>query len=462
MKASAVAPLLTRIVGGGTRDRRAALGAVSLAGARGMALLLTLITVPLTLPYLGAERFGLWMTISSVVALVTFTDLGLGNGVMTLVAEDDGRDDVDTAAAHVSSAGIALLGVAAALGLGFAILYPHVSWPGLFNVSSDRAASEAGPAVAVAAACFLLTLPLSLVQKVQLGYQEGARKGLWDAGGSLLSLLGVVLVVVLGGSLPWLVAAFAGGPVLAGAANTATWFGRVRPAVRPHWSLARWMVGLQLLRVGSVYMFLQLVAMVSFFSDSLIVARVLGPRAVAEYSIAWKLFSVVSLTLSLALMPLWPAYSEAVARHDAPWVRRTLRRSIRLTLLATVPISCVLLALGPTLIHLWTGSRAHPPFGLLAGFALAMFLNALKVVRIQLLFGGAMAVVNVALSVVLTHAVGVAGVVLGTLISYSLVALLPLGLAVPRILSRLDERALASRDPSPPPPFPAELPAPSV
>ena len=30
----------------------------------------------------------------------------------------------------------------------------------------------------------------------------------------------------------------------------------------------------------------------------------------------------------IVLSPLWPAYGEAVARDDLPWVHRTLRRSV--------------------------------------------------------------------------------------------------------------------------------------
>jgi len=300
--------------------------------------------------------------------------------------------------------------------------------------------------------CFLASLPLTVVQKVQMGVQEGSRKAAWDVVGSALSLVGIVAVVLADGSLPLLVAAFAGGPVIAALVNSLHWFGRLRPALRPRLARARARVGAELVRLGAVYMLLQLSAMVSFFADAILIAHVLGPAEVTDYSVGWKLFSAVSLTVSVALMPLWPAYAEAAARHDVEWVRATLRRSMRLVLLVTVPSSLVLLALGGPLIELWTSSDADPPFALLAalaawtvlgsvGVALAMCLNALKVVRLQLMAGAAMAVTNVALSIALLHAVGVEGAVLGTLVSYTLTALIPLGLAVPGILDRVGRGA---------------------
>jgi O-antigen/teichoic acid export membrane protein len=44
------------------------------------------ISVPLTLTYLGSERYGMWMAISSIVALLAFADFGLGNGLVNAIA----------------------------------------------------------------------------------------------------------------------------------------------------------------------------------------------------------------------------------------------------------------------------------------------------------------------------------------------------------------------------------------
>ena len=62
------------------RYRRVALTVVTTAGAKLVAILTTLVTVPLTLHYLGAERYGMWMTISSIVAMMGLADLGMGLG----------------------------------------------------------------------------------------------------------------------------------------------------------------------------------------------------------------------------------------------------------------------------------------------------------------------------------------------------------------------------------------------
>ena len=52
------------------RRRRAVLSSLALALAKGVAIGTVVITIPLTLSYLGAERYGMWMTISSLIAKI--------------------------------------------------------------------------------------------------------------------------------------------------------------------------------------------------------------------------------------------------------------------------------------------------------------------------------------------------------------------------------------------------------
>ena len=64
------------------RLRRAfATSATSLV-ARVSGLVSFLVIVALTVPYLGPERYGVWMTVLSVVGLLTLANLGMGNALI--------------------------------------------------------------------------------------------------------------------------------------------------------------------------------------------------------------------------------------------------------------------------------------------------------------------------------------------------------------------------------------------
>src|SRR5512144_3326213 len=63
-----------------------------------------LVAVPMALGYLGSERYGLWMTVTSLTAMLAFADFGMGNGLLNAIASADGHDDEAAAAGATSSA----------------------------------------------------------------------------------------------------------------------------------------------------------------------------------------------------------------------------------------------------------------------------------------------------------------------------------------------------------------------
>src|SRR5439155_16672913 len=94
------------------RHRRVAWTALTSAMAQAMSLVTLLITAPLSLDYLGVERYGLLITITSFAALFNFADLGIGNGLINAVSSAHGRDDPQEVAVAVSSAFFVLCAVA--------------------------------------------------------------------------------------------------------------------------------------------------------------------------------------------------------------------------------------------------------------------------------------------------------------------------------------------------------------
>ena len=433
------------------RFRRASLSAAASAAAKGIALVTSLVSVPLTLGYLGAERFGVWMTLSAIVALLGFTDLGIGNSLLNGVAHAAGRDDRALIRVNVSNGIVMLLMVAAGFGLLFATVYDHIPWAQLFNVESVAAVAEVGPAAAVLVVCFLIGLPASALPQVRLGLQQGYVNSMFIGVGNLLALGSVILAIQMQLGLPWLVLAMAGAPLLMTLVNgfallaRSTW---LRPRLRDI-GLA---VARSLLRVGLYFLVLQLAVAVAFTSNSIILAAMLGPSAVAEYAVVAKLFMIPTVMVGLTLGPLWPAYREALSRGDGLWVRRTFRRSVRLSLSVAGVVSAGLVVFGLPLIGLWVGTSVQPSFGLIlavgiwttisaVGTAVAIFLNGAQVMRFQVVTAILMATVNILLSVALTARIGISGVVWGSVIAYTAFSLVPVAFYLPRLFRRIGRPA---------------------
>ena len=417
------------------RYRRVGLTFAASAGARMVSVIVAFVSVPLMVGAIGVEGYGLWATIASTSALLAFADLGLGNGLLNITSAAHGQDDRRVAHHAVSSAWVLLWGVAATITVAFALLYPTVDWGQVFNVTGSLA-SEAGPAMAVFFVCFALGLPLAVAQKVQLGYQEGFANSLWVAGGSLLGLLGLVVAIQMGASLPWLVFAFAAGPVGAAAGNTVVLFFRRRPWLRPSLRRADRRTAARLVRVGVLFFVLQAAVAVAFQSDVIVAARVVGPEAAAQYSVGFRLFMLVPAIVAMVTLPLWPAYGEALARGDRDWVARTLRTSMLGVLAVTAAASVLVLLLSGPILAIWLGSAVSLPVALQVGLAVwavlsatfnaaAMLFNAAGELRFQVTVATIMAVTSIVASIILGRSFGVAGVIWGTVIAYSVCSAVP-------------------------------------
>lgn len=437
------------------RYRRVILSAAASGMAKAITALTTLISVPLTVKYLGAERYGLWMTISSVIAMLSFADLGLGNGLVNAIAEAHGRDDRAAASRYVSSSFFMLLGAAALILAAFALVYRFTAWPQVFNVTSDAATREAGPALAAFVVCFAASIPLGVVQRVQLGYQEGFASSIWQSVGSLGGLVGVVLAVYHHAGLPCLVLAMSGAPVLATAVNCMVQFLWRRPWLCPRWNQIDLGAGRKIASPGMLFLILQLLAMIGSASDNLIIAQMFGASAVAGYAVVQKLFSVALLS-QFFVAPLWPAFGEALARGDYSWAARTLRRSILISVALGGCAALPLLIFGRQIVAFWAGRQLTPSGALLAGFAahailggyggaMSAFLNSGSLLGRQVSFYGAASIAALILKVALARYWQVAGVIWATVIAYGTLYAIPSWLLSHQHLLHSQKRSHAVR-----------------
>ena len=430
------------------RHRRAAVTGITSGISRAVRIGVSFITVPLTLHYLGNERFGLWMTISSVLAMAGFADFGIGNGVLNTVSTAFGKDDWEGIRGAISS-GIAVLTlIGAALVAFFLSIYSFVDWGNLFRATTADARAQAGPAMLVFVLCFALNIPLDVVQRTQLGLQQGFLTNLWEIFSSVLILVGIVAVVHFHLSLAALVVAFAGAPVLGTWMNAAFFFGVSRRDLLPQWRLVSRKIIQKITTLGGLFFVLQLVGAVSYSADNFIIARILGVADVTVFSIPQRMFSVITVVVAMLMMPLWPAYGEAISRGDMHWVRHTLSRTLLGVFAFASIVSAMLLVFSNKLLLWWVGPGIHPSFLLLLGLAvwavlsncgntLAMFLNGAGIVKFQVIVATIFGIGCLLVKILLTRHYGIAGVPWATIITYIVFAAIPYAWYFPRVMKQM-------------------------
>lgn len=363
---------------GRVRYRRAALtsGAAFLAKAAGLAT--TLLTIPVTAPYLGPERFGLFMTISSIPLLLSFSDFGIGNGLLTELSAADGRDDREHARVLVSSAFIMVLTISAVL---LAISIPvlvFIPWHRVLNLQSPVAIAELPLSLFIFVLSTLAAAPLGIPQRVQQAYQRGFVPNLWLLAANVLTLGLLLECVWTGKGLPWLVGSMALSTLVTGILNWFVEFGGASAELRPRMREFRMHEAIRVGKAGLMIFSAQVGGALLLTLPVILLGRMYGQGVVGSYAVVQRILSAFLVVVSLLVTPLWPAYGEALARGDGNWVRRTYQRSLLLTLLlAGIPLA-IAAVLAPRLVSLFSSRTLAAGHGLAAGVAVLCFCIALR------------------------------------------------------------------------------------
>jgi O-antigen/teichoic acid export membrane protein len=302
--------------------------------------------------------------------------------------------------------------------------------------------------MSVLIACLAIAIPVTVVQKVQLALQLGYMASLWQLASSVASLIALFTAVSQHASLAWLVAASIGTPSVVFAVSGLVFWIYQRPECRPALALATTTHAAELARSGSLFFVIQVAGVIAVASDTLIIAQVLGPQSVAQYSVASRLVEGMVMVSALFLTPLWPAYADAYARGDQRWIRRTLVASLGATVIATALMAVALIIASKFVTAAWVGSRIPYSLALFVacsawavikatGNALAMFLNGVGWIAFQALVAVLFAVLAVLTKIAFAQEMGLIGIPIALALSYTVTVAIPYAWRMPQLFAKV-------------------------
>lgn len=381
-------------------------------------------SVPLMARYLNAEAYGFFLTVSALAAWLGFADLGFGNGLTNRIAESRATSDTQAEGEYFASALWMVGGISLFLGGLLALSLVFVPWRAVFALSEAVSDSEIRWTVAAVFGLWLASMAPGLTEKVYAGYQRIFVNNVWTTIAGLAALCGLAIAVYTRAPLPVIVLVVSGPTLAVRLVSTVVLVLR-RRWLFPRPSLVRRSRLRSLGRLGGGFFVAQLAAIGIWQTDQLVLTHLVGPTAVPAYVLTLRLTTLYVGVLMTWLSPIGPACTDAAARGDYEWVRRSYHRMLRRSLALTAVVVLGLVLLGRWAISLWAGESVVPRFALVCAMGLylliyvwcqthAIVLNALGRVARQAMYGVLAAVINLVASLVLGSAMGEVGVCLAT------------------------------------------------
>jgi O-antigen/teichoic acid export membrane protein len=362
---------------------------------KGISIAISLVVVPLTINYINPSRYGIWLTLSSIVGWFGFFDIGLSHGLRNKFAEARAKNDDELAQIYVSTT-YAILGVIFFfVWLLFLVANHFLNWAHILKISEGMQ-SEISVLAVIVFTYFCMQTVLKIITTLISANQQPARASLIDVLGQILSLIFIlILVKVTQGSLILLGIALCLSPLIVLAGANLIYFSGTFKKYRPRLSKIRFNYAKSLFNLGLLFFIIQIAGLIQYETANIIIARNFGTAEVTSYNIVYKYFGILNMLFVIFLTPFWSASTEAYIKNDFQWIKNGIKKYNQLNILMVI-VGFVMLLFSEKVYLLWLG-KGKVSIGFYLSlwgylyFCLTMFagkyvffLNGINALRIQL------------------------------------------------------------------------------
>lgn len=348
---------------GDTRSVKAKLNIFYMMFIKGANILCGLLIVPLTLNYVDSDTYGVWLTLSSMIAWISFFDIGLNHGLRNRLAEAFAVGNLELGKKYVSTTYALLAIIFLPLMVILLGVAPLLNWNEILNLPNLDAASLL-TAIGIIISYFCVNFILNTINVVILADQKPADAALRGLLQQLVSIAVIYLMTILtDGSLINLCIGLCIAPLLVVLLVNFTLFRHRYKAIAPSLKNVDFKVLPDLMKLGIQFFIIQIAGVIQFQLVNFLIIRYFGATDVAEYNIAYKYFSVLTMVWAIMTSPIWSAVTDAIAKNDFRWVESITKKYLMFFSLFLI-LSPIMLLLSEPLYQLWIGDIVTIPFAL--------------------------------------------------------------------------------------------------
>lgn len=386
-------------------------------------MFISFVYTPMLLSYLGEEKYGIWVTILSIINWIAYFDLGIGNGLRNLLAIEIANSEYDEAKKSNSTAYMVLSIVSLIIFVVGVFVGSLLNWKSILGTNLN-----VKPVILISFLFICVNFVLSLKNNAYYAIQKSEIVALNATLIQLINLIGVFLISrITTGNLMLMGCLFGISGIFINIVFSFSLWRKKTYLIPNTKSYDRSKLN-EILPVGIMFFVLQMAALILFTSDSILISSLYSAKQVTPYNTVYKVYGIAYSIFGALLAPFWSKYTVAYNNKQFNWICKMVKK------LVGIWIGCSVVVLASIPIYqkvsdIWLGTHLYYDKYLISFMAIynilliysgimSTVLNGIGELKGQMVIGIIQAIVNIPLSIFFAKVLNLktAGICLGTVV----------------------------------------------
>jgi O-antigen/teichoic acid export membrane protein len=344
-----------------------------------VSLPISFVLLSLTINYVNTESYGLWITISSIVTWMSFFDIGINNGLRNKLTQSLAVGDYILSKKYVSTTYAILCIISTSILVLFVFFNFFIDWSYVLN-TSPILNSELSKVSLVVVTYFCLKFVLSTLNVVLLSTQSSASASLVGFFEQFSSLVIIYLLIKFtSGNLLNLAFGLCLFPILVLLFLNFFFFVDKLKHISPSINFINFSLSKDLMGLGFKFFVIQIAGVIQFQTANFIIIQNFGASEVTIYNVAFKYFSILTMLMSILMIPLWSSVTDAFVKNDILWIKKAEIKFRKIACLIFV-LGVFMLIFSNSAYELWLGENK-----VLIPFQISFWMFVFSIISV---FGG--------------------------------------------------------------------------